>query len=67
LQAEFLRSGEAVLSTEESLPAAQSVEMDIGGTGIPQYGLANGLRGRIMCELRVGVKEFATVTAYLAT
>jgi hypothetical protein len=67
LQAEFLRSGEAVFSAEESLPAAQSVEMDIDQTGIPQYGLANRRRGRIMCELRVGVEEFATVTAYVVT
>jgi len=33
-----MRSGAAVRSAEELLPASQSVETNIDATGIPQYG-----------------------------
>jgi hypothetical protein len=33
-----MRSGAAVRSAEELLPAFQSVETNIDATGIPQYG-----------------------------
>jgi len=41
-----MRSGEAVRSAEELLPASQSVETNIDATEIPQYGQEWMARGK---------------------